>query len=80
MLSWRGSIMAEFVGCLMLMFGGSASCRIWWDVCLFGFLVWYGGFLFMIVVEVVWLCMCVDGEGVILGCKFVVENFLVVAV
>ena len=34
----------------------------------------------MIVVEVVRWCMCVDGEGVFLGWKFVVEIFLIVAV
>lgn len=59
---WRGSIIAvvsryheifpEFVGCLM--FGGLASCLTCWGVVLFVFLVWYGGFLFMFVVVVVW--------------------------
>ena len=59
---WRGSIIAvvnkyhrilsEIVGCLI--FGGSASCITCWDVDLFGLLVWYGCFLFMFAVVVVW--------------------------
>ena len=42
--------------------------------------MWYGGFLFMILVGVVWYCVFVDGEGVVLGSGFVVVEFLVIAV
>ena len=45
---------------------------------MFGCLVWYGGFLFMIMAGVAWYCVFVDSVGLVLGNEFVVVEFLVI--